>query len=277
MHHTSTRRPSGSEANWLLGALPSSSYDALLPHIEDVRLEPGEILARPYEPMQYAYFPRGCVLSIIVQMENGRGARGIEAGTVGWEGMVGVPLYLAQGIGSDEIVCQIGGRAGRVTGEDFRRVVAVTPELRDALDVYALARIGQITRNAGCNRAHSAEKRCARWLLMTQDRVGGDQFFLTQEFMAKMVGVHRPRVSIIAAVLQDAGLIRYHRGLVTIVDRERLQHAACEDYLVTRAMYERLYAAPEKQRRADAFARDSGDRRVVRSNSVPEAIAAEVG
>jgi CRP-like cAMP-binding protein len=254
--------------------VPSAAYNALLPHLEDVQLEQGEILARPYEPMNYAYFPRGCVLSILVPMKTGRAARGIEAATVGCEGMVGVPLYLAHGIGPDEVVCQIQGRVARSTSEDFRRVVAATPELRQALGGYALARIGQITRNAGCNRVHSAEKRCARWLLMTQDRVGDDQSFLTQEFLARMVGVHRPRVSIIAATLQEAGLIRYHRGLMTIVDRAGLQKAACEDYLVTRMMYEALYATPE-QRGDNAPGRDSRERGDRQSTSVAEAMAAQ--
>jgi hypothetical protein len=99
---------------------------------------------------------------------------------------------------------------------------------------------------------------------MTRDRVGGDQFVLTQEFLARMVGVHRPRVSIIAATLQDAGLIRYHRGLMTIVDGERLEQAACEDYLTTRAMYAELYAAPEIQRHGNGTGRhyrNAGDAR----------------
>jgi hypothetical protein len=276
VHPTNRRGQSDAETNWLLRALPSVAYEAVLPHLEDVRIEHGQTLARPYEPMQYAYFPRGCVLSILVPMENRGATRGVEAATVGWEGMVGVPLYLARGIGPDEVVCQIQGAAARMTCEDFGRVVAATPQLRRALDGYALARIGQITRNAGCNRVHSAEQRCAQSLLMTQDRVGADQFALTQEFLAKMVGVHRPRVSIVAATLQDAGMIRYHRGLMTIVDRERLEQAACEDYLITRAMYAALYAGPEIQRHGNTPARHYRTGGNAQSTWLPQAAAGQV-
>lgn len=276
MHATNTRGKSHAEANCLLRALPTAAYDAILPHLEAVQLEHGQIVAVPHKPMQYAYFPRGCVLSILVPMQGWGQAQAVEATTVGWEGMVGVPLYLAHGIGPDEVVCQIQGPAARMTCEDFGRVVATTPELRQALDGYAWAHIGQITRNAGCTRVHSAEKRCARWLLMTQDRMGGDQFVLTQEFLARMVGVHRPGVSIIAATLQNAGLIRYHRGLMTILDRERLQQTACEDYLITRAMYEELYAAPELQRHGNAPARHYRNGRDSRHKSVLHSIPAQV-
>jgi hypothetical protein len=110
---------------------------------------------------------------------------------------------------------------------------------------------------------------------MTQDRVGGDQFLLTQEFLARMVGVHRPRVSIIAATLQEAGLIRYHRGLMTI-DRSSLQHTACGDYLVTRVMYEELYATANKQRHSKSLGRDSMARGAGQSKSVRKAVAAQV-
>lgn len=276
MHPTNTRGPADAEANWLLRALPSAAYNAVLPFLEEVGLEHAQILAMPYKPMQYAYFPRGCVLSILVPMQGRGEAQAVEATTVGWEGMVGVPLYLADGIGPDEVVCQIQGPAARITCEDFRRVVGAIPQLRQALDGYALARIGQITRNAGCNRVHSAAKRCARWLLMTRDRVGGDQFVLTQEFLARMVGVHRPRVSIIAATLQDDGLIRYHRGPMTIVDGERLEHAACEDYVTTRAMYAELYAAPEIQRPGSAPGNDYRNRGNSQHKSVPQAMAEQV-
>ena|SRR2546425_304401 len=101
--------------------------------------------------------------------------------------------------------------------------------------------MGQLIRTAGCNRVHPIEERCARWLLMTADRVGADRFQLTQEFLASMLGVRRPSVTVAAGLLQEAGLISYRRGLVTILDRERLEESACEDYRLTRAIYERMY------------------------------------
>jgi CRP-like cAMP-binding protein len=113
--------------------------------------------------------------------------------------------------------------------------------LHAQLHRYALALMGQLIRTAGCNRIHPLEERCARWLLLTADRVGANEFKLTQEFLAAMLGVRRPTVTVAAGLLQEAGLIRYRRGLVTITDRERLEESACEDYRLTRQLYDRMY------------------------------------
>jgi CRP-like cAMP-binding protein len=136
-----------------------------------------------------------------------------------------------------------------MTADTFRLALTRSPVLHEQLHRYTLALMGQLIRTAGCNRAHPVEERCARWLLMTADRVGSDEFPLTQEFLAAMLGVRRPSVTIAAGLLQESGLIRYRRGALTITDRERLEEAACEDYRLTRQLYERLYLDPQSASR----------------------------
>jgi CRP-like cAMP-binding protein len=236
------------ERNRLLEVLPRAVYEALLPHLEPVRLEQGLTLAEPDEPLSYAYFPRGAVLSMLVPMENGEA---LEAATIGFEGMFGLPLFLADGVGADEVICQIAGDAARITASAFREAIADSAELTDLLHRYTLALMGQMARTAGCNRAHPVEERCARWLLLTHDRVGRDEFYLTHEFLAAMLGTRRPSVTLIAGQLQQAGLIHYRRGNLTIVDREGLEEVACEDYRLTCDLYERLYLSRARRDRLD--------------------------
>ena len=131
-----------------------------------------------------------------------------------------------------------------MSAERFRAAFERSPVLHAQLHRYTHALMGQLIRTAGCNRVHPIEERCARWLLMTADRVCADQFQLTQEFLASMLGVRRPSVTVAAGLLQQAGLISYRRGIVTILDRERLEESACEDYRLTREIYERMYRSP---------------------------------
>jgi CRP-like cAMP-binding protein len=234
------------QRNRLLAGLAPSSYDALLPLLEPVHLEQKQVLAMANEPISHAVFPTTAVISLIVPMENGES---VEAATVGLEGMLGLPLFLGDGAAAEEAVVQIEGKALRMPAETFRQVVTETPELQDLLHRYTLALMGQMSRTAGCNRAHPIEERCARWLLLTHDRVGNDTFYLTHEFLAAMLGTRRPSVTIVAGQLQQAGLIRYRRGQLTILDREGLENAACEDYRLTQDLYERLYAPVMTPRR----------------------------
>jgi CRP-like cAMP-binding protein len=240
------------ERNRLLNTLPRATYEALLPHLEPMWLEHGLTLAEPNEPVSYAYFPRGAVLSMLVPMENGEA---LEAATIGLEGMFGLPLFLADGVGADEVICQVAGDAARISADVFCQAIADSAELTDLLHRYTLALMGQMSRTAGCNRAHPVEERCARWLLLTHDRVGRDEFYLTQEFLAAMLGTRRPTVTLIAGQLQQAGLIRYRRGNLTIVDREGLEEVACEDYRLTRDLYERLYLGRARKDRLDGHVR----------------------
>jgi CRP-like cAMP-binding protein len=146
------------ERNRLLASLTPSSYDTLVPLLEPVHLEQKQVLAIPNEPISHAFFPRTAVISLIVPMEQGEG---VESATIGLEGMVGLPLFLGDGVAVEETVVQIEGKALRMPAETFRRVAAETPDLQHALHRYTLALMGQMSRTAGCNRAHPVEERCA--------------------------------------------------------------------------------------------------------------------
>jgi len=226
------------EPNQLLASLPSAEYAAVAADLESVYIEHKQLLSAPDEPATHVYFPRGAVVSILAPMEDGHS---VEGATVGIEGLAGLPVFLGDGSAQDEVICQVPGPGARMTAERFRMVVESSPALHEMLHRYALALMGQLIRTAGCNRAHPVEERCARWLLMTSDRVGSDEFSLTQEFLAAMLGVRRPSVTVAAGLLQQAGLIQYRRGILTIRDREGLEQSACEDYRLTREIYERLY------------------------------------
>ena len=234
--------PSTDEApphpNRLLAALPRADYEALAPDLEDVRLAHKQSLADRGRPTTHVYFPRGAVLSILVVMADGQF---VEGATIGHEGMLGLAAFLGDGTSTDDVVCQVPGEAARMGVSEFRVACERSPRLQEVLRHYTLALMGQMTRTAGCNRVHPVEERCARWLLMTHDRVGADEFQLTHEFLAAMLGVRRATVTVAAGMLHQAGLIEYRRGRMRILDRDGLQDAACEDYRLTEDIYDGLF------------------------------------
>jgi CRP-like cAMP-binding protein len=193
----------------------------------------------PDDPIEYVYFPRTAVLSMLVRMEEGKSAEGA---TLGNEGLIGVQLFLGGGEASEETVVEIGGQAARVRSTIFRQAIERSVMLRMLLQRYALALMNQLAWTSACNRLHSVDERCARWLLMSRDRVGQNAFPLTHERLALILGVRRASVTVAAAALHRAGVIDYHRGWVTILDSHRLESAACEDYRHSRDGYERMYA-----------------------------------
>ena len=219
-------------SNRLLASLPAAERDQIAAVLEYSVLDLRRVVHEPETPLTHAWFPRSGVLSIVSEMEDG----GIvELATVGREGLSGVPLALGADRMPQRTICQIAGDADRMTATDFKRLVGELPAFRALIFRYAVALLTQIAQGAACNRLHAVEARCAKWLLMTHDRVDGDMFTLTQEFLGQMLGVTRPSVSIAAGMLQKAGLIRYVRGDVTVVDRIGLEAASCECYgLVTR-------------------------------------------
>ena len=160
--------------------------------------------------------------------------------TVGNEGAVGAGALLDDNTATGRYLVQLPGSALAIEPAKLRIALEESPSLRALLAAYARAFVGQVMQSVACNAVHSAEERCARWLLMTHDRSGGDTFALTQEFLAQMLGVHRPTVTIVARTLQRAGLIRYSRGSITVLDRAGLEEAACECYHLIRRRYERL-------------------------------------
>jgi CRP-like cAMP-binding protein len=226
--------------NRFLAALPVESYGRLAPELETVEMRAKVVLWEPDTPIKSVYFPHDCVMSIIIPL---KGDVAVEAGTVGREGFLGVPVVLGGHSTSTQAIVQVAGTASRVPASVFRRAVAEDVALRDFSLRYAQALLEQTSQSVACNGRHDLSERCARWLLMTRDRVDGDEFHLTHEFLATMLGVRRATVTVAAAILQRAGLIRYSRGRVRILDRDGLEEAACECYGIVRRKYEKLVGA----------------------------------
>jgi CRP-like cAMP-binding protein len=228
------------ERNHLLRLLAAESPDAHAAFVagaERVELVHGAVLYAPHAPIAHAYFPQSAVCSIFMPMRDGRD---VEVATVGHEGMVGLALFLA-GVASPTLcVAQIPGEAVRVPADAFRAAAAPGGPLHSVMQRFAHYLFDQTAQTAGCNRLHPLEQRCARWLCMTHDRVGDSRFELTQEFLARMLGVRRAGVTVAAGHLQDAGHIRYRRGVVRVLDRAGLEAASCECYQADRADYARL-------------------------------------
>ena len=187
--------------------------------------------------MGHVYFPEGGVFSLITQMASGGS---IEVARTGNEGMIGIPVFLDAVTSPARAVCQIPGRTLRMTSEAFREEAARGSPLHALLHRYTQALMTHLAQSVACNRLHSSAQRCARWLLMTHDRVGTDHFPLTQEFLARMLGMRRATVSEVASALQEAGIIHYEHGRLTIEDRGALEGAACECYAVIRAEFDQL-------------------------------------
>ena len=223
--------------NRLLAALPPGDCDRLLHALMVVPLNSGDVLYKPGKRIRFVHFPNGGIITVVVRMKDGSTG---EAGMVGTEGMVCPATFLECDSTPFESVVQNPGEALRMTAEDFRAAVQSSEALHRLMHRYVDAFLCMVSQLAACNCLHSLEQRCARWLLMTQDRVGADTFPLTQEFLAQMLGVRRASVTVVAGMLQQAGLITYRRGVITIADRARLEAASCECYRIIRREFERL-------------------------------------
>jgi CRP-like cAMP-binding protein len=225
------------ERNRLLRALPAAVYARFLPLLTVVSLETGEVVAAARARIKYVYFPRTAVFTMISVMKDGAAA---EVGTAGDEGIAGLPAFLGVESTTTQSLVQFAGDAGRIGVRAFRTAVAENDALHVLLLRYTHAFMSQVAQTAACNRLHPLGERCARWLLMTDDRVAeADGFFLTQEHLSYMLGVRREAVSAAASVLQSAGIIHYSRGHMTIIDRRRLEAAACECYAIVSREHER--------------------------------------
>jgi CRP-like cAMP-binding protein len=224
-------------SNRLITALPSTDRKRLLKALQPVSLTVRQPLYDAREPIKFVCFPLSGVYSIVSNMTDGGT---VEIATVGNEGMVGIPVFLGGRSTPDEAFCQVPGDLLRMRAARFRAEVHRSPALRTVMLRYTQAFIHQVAQHAACNGLHSIVERCARWLLMTHDRVGLDEFVLTQESLAQMLGVRRATVTTAAGMLQRTGLIRYTRGHITIVDQKKLERASCECYRTIRREYKRL-------------------------------------
>ncbi|MEW9550048.1 Crp/Fnr family transcriptional regulator [Nonomuraea sp. NPDC050783] len=219
--------------------LPPPDQERLSRHLRPCELPVGQVLYKPGGTIEHVYFPTIGVVSLLAELASGQQ---VEVATVGDEGMVGLPIFLGAGPPTERAAVQISGAALTMTAEQFRHDVAVLDgSLQGAMQRYTQATFTQLARNAACNRGHAIRQRCARWLLMTADRMHSDFFELTQEFMAQMLGVRRATVSEVAAALAADGCIAYRRGTITITDRARLRSQACECYEVVRDAFTRAY------------------------------------
>jgi CRP-like cAMP-binding protein len=224
-------------ANRILNALTREEYERLAVHLEHINLSLGEVLYHPNQPVTHVYFPNRGTVSLVSTFEDGGS---VEVSMVGNEGMFGVCVFLGSISTPLEAVVQLPGDGLRMRADVLKKEFKKGGQLQDLLLRYTQAFITQIAQTAACNRAHATEGRLVRWLLMCQDRAQSKDLELTQEFIAIMLGTRRAGVSEAAGQLQDAGLIKYHRGHITILDRERLEAASCECYPIVKKEFVRL-------------------------------------
>jgi CRP-like cAMP-binding protein len=220
--------------NHLVRRLPRADRERLIGMAEAVPLVLSEVLCEPGRPTRHVYFPTSGFISLITLVAE---SPGLEVGMVGREGMLGVHLVLGVANAPLRALVQGHGAAWRVGAAAFRGELARSPALRRGLDKYLYVLMMQMTHSAACLRYHLIGPRLARWLLMSQDRALADSFSVTQEFLAYMLGVRRVGVTVAAGALQRAGLIEYHRGQITVLDRPGLESAACGCYAADREAY----------------------------------------
>lgn len=241
--------PGARDRNRLLAALPATTYAQLSPRLTSVALTAGYVVSEADARIRHVYFPRSAMMSMVSVMANGAAA---EVGTIGDEGFVGLAVLLGAQSATSRCIVQIAGDAARISSAGFRTAIRESAPLGALLRLYAHTFISQVGQTAACNGLHPLGARCARWLLMTDDRAPGVDltqsggagpagFLLTQEYLSYMLGVRREGVSEAARQLQAAGLIRYVRGRITVIDRAGLEAASCECYRIVRAEQARLF------------------------------------
>lgn len=251
-----TQRAPSRISNLILAALSDADYKQLAPLLETHPLRMRETLLEAGDEADYVYFPLNGVISVLTVLENGMM---IEFATIGSEGTTGVPLFLGFGESNTALISQIPGDALRLSRADFIDCIALLPSFAGVMLRYSGLMLALVSQSAACNRAHHADARCARWLLMTHDQVNADEFPITQEFLAQMLGVSRPSVALSAGALQKEGLVAYHRGNMRILDRKRLELAACECYAVVREHFAHFAKSPHEPLPLNSRQRDLVD------------------
>ena len=222
--------------NMLLAVLSGAEYELVATHLEKISLRSGQILQMPGQRIDFLYFPTTCMISLLATLEDGET---VETGVVGSEGMVGISVALGVETSTNEALVQGDGEAFRLKANALGPLIKNGGVFHVNLLRYIHAIFAQISQTAACNRAHSLSERLARWLLLTHDRLGRDEFEFTHEFLARMLGTRRAGVSVAASTLREAGAIGYTRGRVTILDRQGLEKAACECYRIVKAEFDR--------------------------------------
>jgi CRP-like cAMP-binding protein len=226
-----------SRQNRLLAALPEQDWRRWLPHLEPVELPLGEVLYEPGDTLSHVYFPTNVIVSLLYVMENGSSA---EIAVAGNEGLVGISLYMGGESTPSRAVVQSAGHAFRMKAEIIKEEFARNGPVLHLLLRYTQALITQMAQTAVCNRHHSLDQQLCRWLLLSLDRLYTNEVVMTQELISNMLGVRRERVTEAALKLQKAGIIRYSRGRITVLDRPGLEKLSCECYAVVKKEYDRL-------------------------------------
>jgi CRP-like cAMP-binding protein len=227
-------------ANRLLAALPEVSYSVLLPHLEHVRLPLGMAVYESGAKQAYVYFPTNSIVSLLYVLADGASA---EIAVVGSEGMVGIALFMGGETTPSRAVVQSAGYGFRLRADVLKREFEGGGALQHLLLRYTQALITQMTQTAVCNRHHAVDQQLCRWLLLSLDRLPGDELVMTQELIANMLGVRREGVTEAAGRLQADGLIEYSRGRIRVLDRDHLEARVCECYAVVKKEYDRLLPA----------------------------------
>jgi CRP-like cAMP-binding protein len=221
--------------NAILNGLEASQATEILKDGKVVDLKTRAVIYQAEEPIREVFFPIDSVLSVVTQMKDGSS---IEVGTIGREGISAIPLLLGATTSANESYCQVPGRAIVISSDHFRQLLKAGDEsFRDVLNRFLQAYVNMLGQLTACSGMHSIYERCARWLLLTHDRVNSDKISLTHEYLAMMLGSRRSGVTIAAATLAQAGFIRYARGHIVILNRKGLEQAACECYGVARAQF----------------------------------------
>lgn len=229
----------GKRANRLLRALPDADFERLNGRLRPVQTDQKQSLGEPGQRVDEVHFPVDAVVSILTRMDDGSS---VEIATIGNEGVVGLSLaWGSDAMNPREIATvQVPGEVVSMDAGAFRDELQRQGALATLVERYTLAFFSQVSQQVACNGLHSIEQRCARWLLLTHDRVGTDEFPMTHEFLSQMLGVRRASVTVTAGILQKAGFVEFSRGRVRVVDRPGLEGAACECYGVTREVYDRM-------------------------------------
>jgi CRP-like cAMP-binding protein len=226
-------------SNRLLSALPEEDYERLKGQLQPHSVQQKQALAEAGQRIDQVHFPVDAVVSILTRMDEGPS---VEIATIGNEGVVGLTVAWGGAVMNPREVTtvQVPGEVVSMESATFRAELERQGALASLLERYTRAFFSQVSQQVACNGLHSIEQRCARWLLLTHDRVGTDEFPMTHEFLSQMLGVRRASVTVTAGILQKAGFVEFSRGRVAVVDRAGLESAACECYGVTREVYDRL-------------------------------------
>lgn len=224
--------------NKLLKSLPVADLEQILGEAEYVHFDLNDKLAEQHQPIKFVDFPERGIYSITAVVESNQV---IETATVGNEGFAGLPLLFGATGFAGRIFCQMPGSGYRLDADTFTALLQRHPLFMQLCHRYAWAVMNQTSQNSACNRVHSLEERCARWLLLSHDRAEGDEFLLTQEFLAQMLGTRRAGVNLASRIFQKANLIEYSRGKIKILDRDGLESVSCKCYSVIRKCHDDAY------------------------------------